>query len=196
MEQTLIGIHVRRKQRGKVRHARLLPADKMAEGGCRLPRLVAEQVTPAGRLDHALMNMHRTAGRVRQRLGHAHHVQAMFEGDFLEQVFEQKSLIGQQQRIAVQQVDLKLTDTHLMHKGVTGQAKCRHALVHLIEKRPQAVVGADAERRKTVFATPIQAHGRAERLSRIGVGCKHKELQLGRYHRCEPPSRVAGDHRL
>ena len=71
VEQALIGIYVRRKQRGKVRHARLLPADKMAEGGCRLPRFVAEHVSPAGRLDHALVNMHRTAGRVRQRLGHA-----------------------------------------------------------------------------------------------------------------------------
>ena len=83
-----------------------------------------------------------------------------------------------------------------MHKGVTRQAQGRHAFVNLAEKRSQSVIGTDAERRKTIFATAIQAHWRTERLGRIGVGRKHKELKLGRHHRRQSAGRVTGNNGL
>ena len=120
----------------------------------------------------------------------------MLECDFFKQVFEQQCLVGQQQRITVQQVDLELADAHFVHEGIARQAQRRHAFVDFTEERPQAVVGTDTERRLTVLATTVQAHGRLERLSRIGIGRKHKEFQLGRHHRRQAASRVARDYGL
>ncbi|MNO69903.1 hypothetical protein D3C76_607660 [compost metagenome] len=122
MAQALIRIHVRRKQRGEIRHGRLLTTDKMTERRARLTGFVAEDIPPRIDLDDALVNMHRTAWRVRQWLGHANHDQAVLECDFLEHMLEQQCLVGQQQGIAVQQVDFELTDAHLVHEGVARQA--------------------------------------------------------------------------
>ena len=96
----------------------------------------------------------------------------------------------------MQQVDLKLTDAHFMHNGVTGQTQRRHARIHLAEEWPQAVVGTDAERSTAVFASTVQANGRAKGLSRVGIGRKDKKLQLGRHHRRQPMRSVTGNHSL
>lgn len=122
-----------------------------------------------------------------------HHGQAMLERHFLEQVLEQECLVGQQQRIAVQQIDLELADAHFMHEGIARQAQCRHAGIDLTEERPQTVVGTDAERRMPILATTVQAKGRLEGLGRIGIGCKHEEFQLGRHHWRQAASGVPRD---
>ena len=62
--------------------------------------------------------------------------QAMLERNFLKQVFEQQRLVGQQQRITVQQVDLELAYAHLVHKGVTRQIQRGHTRVDFIEEGP------------------------------------------------------------
>ncbi|MNE21967.1 hypothetical protein D3C80_1151520 [compost metagenome] len=168
----------------------------MVEGLGRQALRIAEHITPTAYLDQALVNVHGAAGRVRQRLGHAHHGQAVLERHFLEQVLEQEGLVGQQQRVAVQQVDLELADTHFVHEGVTWQAERGHALVHLLEERAQAVVGADTECRMAKLATAIAAYGWLERLLRVAVGGKNKEFEFGRHHGRQPQGRVAGDDRL
>ena len=191
--QTLIGVYVRRKQRCEISHARLLPADEMAEHRGRLAVLVAEHILAGGDLDQALVNVHRTARRVRQRLGHAHHAQTMLERDFLEQVFEQEGLVGQQQRITVQQIDLELADAHLMHEGIARQTEGRHAFIDFAEEWPQAIVGTDTERRLPILATPVEADWRTERLGRIGVRREDEEFQLGRHYRRQTACGVTGD---
>ncbi|MNP50784.1 hypothetical protein D3C76_1450680 [compost metagenome] len=140
--------------------------------------------------------MHGTARCVRQGFGHAHHGQAMLERNLFEQMLEQQGLVGQQQRIAVQQVDLELADTHFMHEGVARQAQGLHAAIDLAEERSQAIVGADAERRMPLFATTILAQWRQERLVRVGVGREDKKLKFGRHHRCQPAGCVTRNHRL
>ena len=127
--------------------------------------------------------MHRAARRMRQRLGHAHHGQPMFQGDLLQQVLEQEGLVGQQHRIAMQEIDLELADSHLVHEGVTRHPQQRHAAVDLLEEGTQAAVGAHAERRTTVLAATIQPNRWLERLVGIGIGREHEELQLGGHHR-------------
>ena len=122
MAQALVGVDVGREQRGEVSHAGLQTADEVMEGIGRLPALIAEDVAATVDAHQALVDMHRAARCSGQGLGHAHHGQAMLECDFLEQVLEQESLVGQQQRIAVKQIDLELADAHLVHEGVTGQA--------------------------------------------------------------------------
>ncbi|MNI16657.1 hypothetical protein D3C73_699980 [compost metagenome] len=120
----------------------------------------------------------------------------MLEGHFLEQVLEQERLVGQQQRIAMQQVDLELADAHLMHEGIAGQSQGRHARVDFIEERPQAVIGTDAERRLTVLAATVLPHRWLERLSRVGVRRKNEELKLGRHHGRQAAGRVTGNYCL
>ncbi|MNF86939.1 hypothetical protein D3C84_693900 [compost metagenome] len=166
----------------------------MTEGRRRLASLVAEDVTPGGDLHDALVNMHRTARRVRQWLGHADHRQPMLECHFFKQMLEQQCLVGQQQGIAVQQVDLELTDAHLVHERIARQTEGRHALIDFTEKRPQAVIGTDTERRMTVLAPPVQAYRRLERLRRVGVGREDEKLKLGGHHRRQPKGRVTSDN--
>lgn len=96
MVEALVGVHVRGKQRGEVSHARLLAANEVAEGVSGLAARIAEDVLSGFSCHHALMNMHRAARRVRERLGHADHNQPVLERDLLEQVLEQKGLVGQQ----------------------------------------------------------------------------------------------------
>ncbi|MNN02347.1 hypothetical protein D3C81_1150060 [compost metagenome] len=166
------------------------------EGLARPPLVIAEHVSPRGDLHQALMNMHRAARRMRQGLGHAHHGQAMLERDFLEQVLEQEGLVGQQQGVAVQQVDFELADAHFMHESVARQAQRRHALINLLKERPQAVVGTDTECRVAELAAAVLAQRRQKRLYRVKVGRKDEELQLGRNDRRQAQSGVTGDHRF
>ncbi|MNP07544.1 hypothetical protein D3C76_995700 [compost metagenome] len=109
-------------------------------------------------------------------------------------MLEQEGLVGQQQRVAVQQVDLELADTHFVHEGVTWQAERGHAVVHLLEERAQAIVGTDTERRMAQLAAAIAAYRRQERLLRVGVGGKDEELQLGCHYRRQAQCRIAGYH--
>jgi hypothetical protein len=76
---------------------------------CRAPRCrrAAEDVV-AGGVDHALVQVHRTAGLAGDRLGHEHRVQAVAQRHFLGRHLEQEGLVGHRQRVAVQQVDLVL----------------------------------------------------------------------------------------
>ncbi len=196
MAEALVGVHVGREQQGEIRQRRLLAADEMTERGGRLALFVAEDVPAAALLHQALVNVHRAARGLRQRLGHAHHGDAVLERDFLEQVLEEEGLVGQQQRIAVQQVDLELADAHLVHEGVARQAERRHAAVDLLEERPQAVVGRHAERRVAVLATTVQAQRRLERLMRVGIGREDEEFQFGRHHRRHTALGIAGDDLL
>lgn len=146
LAQALIGIHVGREQRCEISHAGLLTRDKVTKRVSRLAICTTEDVYPGVCCYNALMKMHRTARRVSERLGHADHNKPVLERDLLEQVLEQKGLVGEQQRVAMQQVDLELADAHLVHHRVTRQTQRRHAGVYLGEKRPQAIVRADTER--------------------------------------------------
>ncbi len=193
MAQALIGINIGREQRGEVRHAGLLTSNKMTKQVSRLTLRVTEDVHCGLRCHHALMNMHRTARRMGERFGHAHHDEPVLERDFLEQVLEQKSLIGQQQRIAMQQVDLELADTHLVHHGVTRQPQRCHAGIHLGEERSQTVVGADAECRMPLFASSVQPCRRLKGIKRLGIGRKDKKLEFGGHHWHQAPCGVTGN---
>ncbi|KPY71285.1 Unknown protein sequence [Pseudomonas syringae pv. syringae] len=196
MAQALVGIHIGREQRGEVRHAGLLASNKMTKRVSRLTLRITEDVHCGLCCHYALMNMHRTARRMGQRFGHAHHDEPVLERNLLEQVLEQKSLIGQQQRIAMQQVDLELTDPHLVHHGVTWQAQRGHTGIHLGKKRPQTVVGADTECRVPLFASPVQPSRRLKRIKRLGIGREDKKLKFGGHHWHQVLRSVTGDNRL
>ena len=105
-------------------------------------------------------------------------------------------MVGQQQRVAVQQVDFELADTHFMHEGVARQAERGHALVHLLEERAQAVVGTDTECRVAKLTAAIDAYGWLERLLGVAVGGKDEKFELGRHHWRQAQRRIAGDHGL
>ena len=81
---------------------------------------IGKNITPLCPLDDALVNMHRASRHSRQRLGHAYRDQPTLERDFMQHMLEQKGLIGDQQRITVDKVDLELGDAHFMHKGIAG----------------------------------------------------------------------------
>ncbi len=196
MAQALVGIHIGREQRGEVRHAGLLAGNEMTKRVARLTLRITEYIHCALCCHHALMDMHRTARRMGERFGHAHHDEPVFERNLLEQVLEQKSLIGQQQRIAMQQVDLELADTHLVHHRVTRQPQRCHAGIHLGKKRPQAVVGADAECRVPLFASPVQPGRRLEWIKRLGIGREDKKLEFGGHHWHQAPLGITANNCL
>ncbi len=109
-------------------------------------------------------------------------------------MLEQQGLIGDQQGIAVQQVDLELAHAHLVHKRVARQPERRHAAIHLVEKRPKAIVGTDTESAGTLLAASIETLGRQERLVRVAVTGEHVELKLSGNHWRQPEGCVAGDN--
>ncbi|MOA41634.1 hypothetical protein D3C78_1636130 [compost metagenome] len=84
MAQALVGIDVRREQRSKVSHARLLTTNEVIEAWRRFALCITEHITPAVDLDHTLVNVHGATRGVRQRFGHAHYGQAVLERDFFE----------------------------------------------------------------------------------------------------------------
>ncbi|CRQ72955.1 hypothetical protein PAERUG_E16_London_17_VIM_2_04_14_02118 [Pseudomonas aeruginosa] len=187
---------MRREEGREVRQAGLLAADEVAERGGRLAIGFAEDVSPTVQFDDALVDVHRAARRLRQRLGHAHHDQAVLERDLLEQVLEQEGLVGQQDRVAMQEVDLELAGAHLVHEGVAHQAQRIHAAVDVLEERPQAVVGRHAEGRIAQLAPAIRPQRGLERLVGIGVRGEDEELQFGGHHRLPAVGGVARHHLL
>ena len=84
--------------------------------------VLAEDVAATG-VEQALVQVHGAAGRSGDGLGHEDRVQAVLEGDFLGRVLEQKGLVGHRQRVAVQQVDLKLAGADLVQPGIGAYAQ-------------------------------------------------------------------------
>ena len=54
----------------------------------------------------------------------------------MQHVLEQECLIGDQQRIAMHEVDLELADAHFMHEGIARDTQRCHGDLDLIEERP------------------------------------------------------------
>jgi len=79
---------------------------------------VAEHVLAGGHVDQALVHVHGAAGLAGNGLGHEGGVHVMAQGRLAHRALEQEHLVGQTQRLGMEEVDLHLPGAHLVNQGV------------------------------------------------------------------------------
>ena len=138
--------------------------------------------------------MHRAAGLAFHRLGHEGRVEVVAQRGFAHRALEQESLVGEFQRVAVQQVDFHLPHAFLVDQRIDLETLAFAEVVHVVEHRVELVDRIDVEGLPAEFGAPGAADRRLQRHLRIDVGLQQVEFELGGDHRLPAFLAVAIEH--
>jgi hypothetical protein len=128
------------------------------------------------------------------RLGHERCVHLVSQRRFARRALEHECLVGEIQRIAVQQVDFHLRRTVFVDQGVDRDVLLFAELVDVVEQRIEFIDGRDAVRLATGLRAPRTTDRRLERIIRVDVGFNQIKLELRGNHRLPTPRRIQVEH--
>jgi hypothetical protein len=180
--QAAVAVDVGRQQRHRCRRVALQAADVPVELAAGRSVLVAEDVAAGGLVDHALVDVHGAAGLAGDGLGHEGGEHVVAQRRLAHRALEEKDLIGQTQRVGVEEVDLHLTRAHFVDQRVHVELHLLAIVVDVLEQRVELVHRVDAVGLARGLAAPAAPHRGLERHVGVGVACHQVELQLGRHH--------------
>ena len=106
----------------------------------------------------------------------------MAQGRFAHGALEEKHLVGQVQRVGVEEVDLHLSRTHFVDQRVHVELHLFAVIVDLFEQRIELVDRVDAVGLARSFGAATAANRGLEQGIGVGVASGQVELQLGRDH--------------
>ncbi len=155
----------------------------MVEQTAGLAILAGKQIASAGRVDQALVDMHRAARLVGHGLGHKGAIHTVAQRGLAQHPLEQHHLVGQRQRITVLEVDLHLAGALFVDQGIQIQIHRLAIVVHLLEQRIELVDRIDGETLAATFLATGAPHRRFQRVVGVGVGLDQEELHLRCHHR-------------
>ena len=124
--------------------------------------------------------MQRAAGFAFHRLRHERRVNAVLQRRFARDAFEQEHLIGEFERIAVQEVDFELTGTVFVRQRVGIDFHRFAIVVDVFDDRIEFVHRVDAVRTTRSFFATRAPDRRLERVVRVLVLLHEIELDFGR----------------
>ena len=148
----------------------------------RLAIFRAEQVAASGFVHDALVNVHRAARLAGHGFGHEGGEHVVAQRHFAHGALEEEHLIGQAQRVGVEEVDFHLAGADFVDQGVHVQLHLVAVVVDLLEQRVELVHRVDGIGLARGFSAATAADGRFERHVRVGVARHQVKLQLGRHH--------------
>ena len=134
-------------------------------------------------IDDALVDVHRAAGFARHRLRHERRIHLVTQRRFARRALEQKHLVGERQRIAVQQIDLHLRRAVFMDQRVDLDVLRLAERIHVVEQRIELVDRRDRIRLSADLRTARAADRRLQRIVGVDVRLDEKELEFRRHHR-------------
>ena len=129
------------------------------------------------------MEVHRAARFAGMGLCHEGRVHLVAERDFTRRALEQKRLIREGQRIAVQQIDFHLRGARLVNERIDIEFLRLAERIHVVEHRIEFVDRGDAVGLAADFRSPRSADRRLERIVGIRVRLDEEELEFGRDNR-------------
>ncbi|MCY1524795.1 hypothetical protein D9M68_597460 [compost metagenome] len=183
--EAAVAVHVRRHQHHGSRDVALQATDVVVEGFGRRAIVVAEDVLAGLLVQDALVHVHGRAGLAGDRLGHEGGVHVVAQRRFAHRALEEEHLVGQAQRVGVEEVDLHLPRAHLVDQRVHVELHLVAVVVDLLEQRVEFVHRVDAVGLPRGFGAAAAADRRLEQRVRVGVARGQVELQLGRDHRVQ-----------
>ena len=128
------------------------------------------------------MDVHGAAGLLGMRLGHERGVHLVAQRRFARGALEQEGLVGEVQRIAMQQVDFHLRRAVFVDQRIDLDVLVLAELVHVVEQRIELVDSRDAVALAARLCAARAAHRRLERIVGVDVGFDEVELELRRHH--------------
>ncbi len=111
-----------------------------------------------------------------------------------QRALEEEDLVGQAQRVGVEEVDLHLAGTDLVDQRVDVQLHALAVGVDVLEQRVELVDRVDRVGLARGLAAPAAADRRLQRHVGVGVARHQVELELGRHHRRPSPSASYSSH--
>ena len=167
-----------------------MPAMCEKNSGVGVPSGVREDVLARLGVDDALVDVHGAAGLLGVRLGHERGVHLVAQRRFARRALEEERLVGEVERIAVQQVDLHLRGAVLVDQRVDLDVLVFAELVHVVEQRIELVDRRDAVALAAGLGAAGAPHRRLQWIVGVDVGLDQVELELGRHHRLPAARRI------
>ena len=124
-----------------------------------VPSGLLKMLLPRLRVDDALVDVHGAAGLFRVRLRHEGGVHLVAQRRLARRALEQERLVGEVQRIAVDQVDLHLRRPVLVDQRVDLDVLVLAELVDVVEQRIELVDRRDAVRLPAGLGRPERPTG-------------------------------------
>ena len=151
-----------------------------------MPSRIAEDVVAGLAVDDALVDVHGAAGLVGQRLRHEGRIHLVAQRGFARRALEQERLVGEVERIAVDQVDLHLRGAGFVDQRVDVEVLRLAECIDVVEQRVELVDRRDAVGLAADFRAAGAADRRLQRIVRVGIRLDQVELEFRRDHR--PPA--------
>lgn len=120
------------------------------------------------------------------RFGHERCVDIMLQRGLADGALEQENLVGQLQRIAMIEIDLKLGRTTFMAQRIDVEFLRLAVVIDILDDRIEIIGGVDAVGLSARLLAAGAANGGIERIVRINVLFHQVEFEFGRHHR--PPT--------
>ena len=127
-------------------------------------------------------------------LGHEGRVHIVLQGRFAQRALEEEDLVGQAQRVAVQEVDFHLPGADFVDQGVDVQVHQFAVIVDILEQRVEFIDGVDAVHLAAGLGPAAAADGRLQRQVGVRVFRRQVELQLRRHHGLPALVRIQFQH--
>ena len=136
------------------------------------------------------MYVHGAARLLAVRLGHEGRIHLVAQRRLAGRALEQKSLVGQIERIAVQQIDFHLCRTVFMDQRIDLDILRLAEGVEIIEHRIKLIDGGNAVGLPARFRATRTAHRRLELVVGVDIGLDQVELEFRCHHRLPATLRV------
>jgi hypothetical protein len=154
-----VAVDVGREQRHRRRRVLLQAADVPEELLAGRAVLVAEDVAAGGLVDHALVDVHGAAGLAGDGLGHEGGEHVVAQRRLAHRALEEEHLVGQAQRVGVEEVDLHLPGADLVDQRVDVELHLLAVVVDVLEQRVELVDRVDAVGLAEVSLRPLRPTG-------------------------------------
>ena len=194
--QPAVAVDVGREQRHRRRHVASAGRRCTSRTPCDgVPSSLLKMFLPVGLVDHALVHVHRAARLAGDRLGHEGGEHVVAQRRLAHRALEEEHLVGQAQRVGVEEVDLHLPGADLVDQRVDVQLHLLAVVVDVLEQRVELVHGVDRIGLARGLGAAAAADRRLQRHVGVGVARDQVELELGRDHRRPSLRRRTGRRR-
>ncbi len=181
--QAAVAVHKRGEQGNHLRQVFLHAADGVQKRLAGAAVRVGKHILAGLPVFQAHVDVHGRARLVFHRLGHEGGVHIVADGRLAHRALEQEHLVGQVQRVAMQEVDFHLAGAHFVNQRVDGQILCVAVVVDVLEHIVVLVHRVDRVGLASGFRAAGAAQRRLQRQIGIAVDVNDVELHLRRHHR-------------
>ena len=126
--------------------------------------------------------MHRRSRLIRNRLGHERRIHIMVQRRFANRPLEQKHLIRQRERVAMQQIDFHLRRALFMDQRINLKPLAFREVINIVKQIIEFVHGRHGIGLPPRLRPARPAHRRLERIIRILIALNEVELHFGRHN--------------